>query len=103
MQYKSLKEKYADLFTELASFSHAAAKIDETNVYQPANPKTRKYMDKLVIDNTLPGSGIGGTENFEKFYDLVTSGKSGLILMEHFSNTDLPSLLYLLENSVICV
>lgn len=99
MSLKPLKEQYADLFKDLASFSTAAAKIDDTNVYQPANPNTRKYMDILVKDNTLPGSGIGGIENFEKLYDVVQSGKSGLILMEHFSNTDLPSLLYLLEHS----
>ena len=99
MEKISLKDKYCDFFKELASLSHAAAKIDETNVYQKANPATRKYMDKLVEDNTLPESRIEGVENFEKFYDLVCSGKSGLILMEHYSNTDLPSFCYLLEHS----
>ncbi|MBO4404247.1 MAG: 1-acyl-sn-glycerol-3-phosphate acyltransferase [Treponema sp.] len=99
MEKLSLKEKYASLFKDLASLSKAAAKIDDTNVYQKANPATRKYMDILVEDNTLPGSRIEGTENFEKFYDLVKSGKSGLILMEHFSNTDLPSFCWLLEHS----
>ena len=30
---------------------------------------------------------------------MVSQGKSGLILMEHYSNTDLPALCYLLEHS----
>ncbi|MBQ1590650.1 MAG: 1-acyl-sn-glycerol-3-phosphate acyltransferase, partial [Treponema sp.] len=40
-----------------------------------------------------------GTENFEKFYDEVCAGKRGLILMEHYSNTDLPAFCYMLEHS----
>ncbi len=47
----SIREKYADMFKALANVSLAAAKIDETNVYQKENPQTRKFMDKLVADN----------------------------------------------------
>ncbi len=99
MEKMPLKAKYADMFKELGKLSVAAAKIDETNTYQVANPETRKFMDKLVIENTLPESHFEGIENFEQFYDLVCSGKSGLILMEHYSNTDLPSFVYMLEHS----
>lgn len=99
MEELSLKEKYASYFKELASLSVAAAKIDETNVYQKANEKTRKIMDLLVAENTLPESHFEGEENFIDFYDQVQAGKSGLILMEHYSNTDLPSFCYQLENS----
>ena len=87
----SLKERYGESFKKLASLSVAAAKIDSTNVYQEENPTTRKIMDALVEDNTLPESHLEGTENFEKFYDEVCAGKRGLILMEHYSNTDLPA------------
>ncbi|MBO6176247.1 MAG: 1-acyl-sn-glycerol-3-phosphate acyltransferase [Treponema sp.] len=99
MEKTPLYKKYASSFEKLGKLSHAAAKIDETNVYQVANPETRKIMDMLVEDNTLPESHLEGIENFEKFYDLVQSGKSGLILMEHYSNTDLPSFCYMLEKS----
>ena len=98
MERMSLRERYADMFKQLAAVSHAAAKIDGTNVYQPGNPETRKFMDKLVQDNLLPESRIGGKENFEDFYDQVCAGKRGLILMEHYSNTDLPVLCYMLEH-----
>lgn len=94
-----LKEKYKDMFSALAEYSTAAAKIDPTNVYQPANLKTRAIMEKLVSDNTLPESHFEGLENFEKFYDQVCAGKHGLIFMEHYSNADMPSFMYQLKKS----
>ncbi len=97
---ETLRNKFQSLFAELTSASKAAAKIDETCIYQPANLGTRKYMDYLLKDNFLEGSGLGNIENFKKFYDLIVNeGKTGVIMMEHFSNTDLPSILYLLEHS----
>ena len=99
MEKISLFEKYGDLINQLSALSHAAAKIDETNVYQEANSDSRALMDKLVSDNLLPGSRLEGLANFEDFYDQVAEGSRGLILMEHYSNTDLPGLCYLLEHS----
>lgn len=96
----SIREKYADMFKSLANLSVAAAKIDETNVYQRKNPNTRKLMDKLVKDNMAPGSHIEGKDNFRTFLNAVREGKHGLILMEHYSNTDLPALCYLLEHDL---
>ena len=99
MSKLSLREQYKDLFADLSKVSIESSTISDENVYQVANPKTRVFMDKLVSDNTTPDSFIGGVENFEKLYDLVQEGKSGLILMEHYSNTDLPAFCYLLEKS----
>lgn len=98
MEKLPLRVRYADIFAQLASLSHAAAKIDGTNVYQEANPATRKFMDQLVQDNLLPESRVEGMANFEDFYDQVCEGRRGLILMEHYSNTDLPVLCYMLEH-----
>lgn len=95
---KQLKEAYGNVFSEMAKLSKAAAKIDETQVYEEANLETRKYMKKILDDNFLPESGLGNVENFKAFYDAITKeGKSGLILMEHYTNLDLPGILYLLE------
>ncbi|MCR4790358.1 MAG: 1-acyl-sn-glycerol-3-phosphate acyltransferase [Treponemataceae bacterium] len=93
------KDAYTEVFKEIQKLSTAASKIDETNTYQKANPQTRFYMDQLVEKNTLPGSGFAFEENVEKFADLVAQGKRGLVLSEHYSNTDLPSFIYLLEHS----
>lgn len=95
---KSLKELYGQDFAEMVKLSKAAAKIDETKVYEEANTGTLRYMNKILDDHVLPGSGLGNVENYKAFYDAVTKeGKSGLILMEHFTNLDLPLILYLLD------
>ncbi len=94
----SIRERYGEMLKQLATYSKAADKIDTENVYQKANPMTRKFMDKLVEDNMAPGSRLEGKENFKAFYDAVKAGKRGLILMEHYSNTDLPALCWLLEH-----
>ena len=99
MEKLSLRQRYANLFKELSQASRTAAKIDSTNVYQPENKETRRYMDILVQENLLPESHFEGEENLVDFYDKVCAGKHGLILMEHYSNTDLPELLYMLDHS----
>ena len=96
----SIRERYGEMLKNIAKVSAAADKIDETNVYQTANPLTRKFMDELVTDNMASGSRLEGKEHFKAFYDAVKAGKHGLILMEHYSNTDLPALCWLLEHDL---
>lgn len=94
----TLKENFGDLFAEMVAHSKAAAKIDETKVYEEANPEMRKYMFKLLDDTFSADSGLGNLENFKDFYEkVVKQGKSGLILMEHYTNLDLPAIIYLLQ------
>jgi glycerol-3-phosphate O-acyltransferase len=97
MEGTSLKDKYAHLYGELARLSHAADIIDETNVYQEANMGTRRMMNEILQENLLPDSRLEGRENFAAFTEALKNGKRGLILMEHYSNFDLPSICYLLE------
>ena len=92
----TLKEKFGDLFAEMVAHSKAAAKIDETKVYEEANPEMRKYMFKLLDDTFSADSGLGNLENFKDFYEkVVKQGKSGLILMEHYTNLDFTAIIYL--------
>ena len=93
-----LKDKFGSVFAEMSKLSHAAAKIDETKVYEEANLKLRPYMWGLLDEAFNSESGLGNIENFKAFYDsVVKEGKTGLILMEHYTNLDLPGILYLLE------
>lgn len=95
---KTLRDAYGKYFNEMISLSHAPDKIDETNIYEEANPALRKYMDMILKENFLPGSGLGNIEYFKEFYDAVSKeGKKGLILMEHYTNLDLPAIIYLLD------
>lgn len=96
----SIREKYGAWFKQLGELSVAAAKIDETNVYQKANPKSRELMNEFMRQNMMEGSRLEGKAHFREFLSAVKSGKSGLVLMEHYSNADLPAFCYLLENDL---
>ncbi len=96
----SIREKYGVWFKKLGEFSTAAAKIDETNVYQKANSNSRALMNEFMRQNMLEGSRLEGKVHFTDFLSAVKSGKSGLILMEHYSNADLPAFCYLVEHDL---
>ena len=96
---KTLKELYGKYLVELAKISRAAEKIDETEIYEEANLETRKYLGLITKENVLPESHIINPQYFKEFYDaVVNQGKTGVLMMDHYSNMDLPCLIYLLEN-----
>lgn len=99
MQEKvKVREAYGKYFEAMCKLSHAPALIDERNVYQEANPALSAYMDKMLDAVLLPSSSLCNIENFRTFYNLVTQEKKkGLILMEHYTNLDLPAIIYLLK------
>lgn len=99
MEGEPLLTRYAHLFADLKRLARAENHITENNIYQPANTDLLKIVDGMLEENLLPGSKITGIENIEKFMEQVNSGKRGLILMEHYSNFDLPGVSYLLRHS----
>jgi glycerol-3-phosphate O-acyltransferase len=70
--------------------------VTTETVYQEANTDNRLILDQIVDELLLPGSAVIGIENFVKFHERSRSGRPCLILMEHYSNFDIPSLYYLL-------
>ncbi|NLK45508.1 MAG: 1-acyl-sn-glycerol-3-phosphate acyltransferase [Treponema sp.] len=92
---------YGYLFEQLTKLNRSAEVVDDTNVLQEANPVILKILDDMLIDTLLPGSCIAGVENAKEFLNAVKSGKRGLILMEHYSNFDLPGFSYLMRKSGI--
>ncbi len=97
MEPCTLKGRYGHLFGALSKVAKAPTKINEENVYQEANKDILPFMDGMLTDNFLPGSCLKGLDNFQKFLDQIKEGKRGLILMEHYSNLDLPALSFLLR------
>ena len=96
---KTLKELYGKYLSELSQLSHAAEKIDETEIYEEANLETRKYLGLITKENVLPESHIINPQYFKEFYEaVVNQGKTGVLMMDHYSNMDLPCLIYLLEH-----
>lgn len=98
MNPNSLGVRYKHLFPELKSLSRAENFITENNVYQPANMEIRKIMDKMFSENIKPNSEFRNMESAKEFLNLIKEGKRGIILMEHYSNFDLPGFIYLLTH-----
>jgi glycerol-3-phosphate O-acyltransferase len=53
----------------------------------------------ILEENLEPGSTIRSMENLIKLADLAATGKSCLLLLEHYSNFDLPAFIYLLRKA----
>ncbi|MDR2898132.1 MAG: 1-acyl-sn-glycerol-3-phosphate acyltransferase [Spirochaetaceae bacterium] len=90
MEPQPLKVRYRHLFKDLANLARAENNITEENVFQPANTEILKIINQMLEDNVLPGSELRGLDNLKDFLAQVKEGKRGLILMEHYSNFDLP-------------
>ena len=97
---QSIREKYGALFSQVAQVSKAADRITEFNNYQEANSAAKKFADILVHETIPDESEIKNLASLKELYEKVTKeGKSGLILAEHYSNLDLPEILYILEKT----
>jgi hypothetical protein len=94
-----IKDAYKEIGRKLIQNSSADKVITEENVFQeglaPNKPLIKDIMNQLL----LPGSRIIGFENLVRLHNLALSGKSCLLLMQHFSNFDIPNLYELLERN----
>ena len=70
------------------------------NVLQSGNENNRNIISGLMDHLLLKGSRIDGKENLEELFSLSKSGKSCLILMEHYSNFDYPLLYKMIDEQL---
>jgi hypothetical protein len=77
--------------------SSQSMEINSEDMYIPGNPKILPFIDQIIDENIQAGSGIRSFENLEKLADLARGGASCLLLLEHYSNFDLPVFSYLLR------
>jgi glycerol-3-phosphate O-acyltransferase len=71
--------------------------VTEQNVYQEGNPTNKPLVRQIVQDLLLPGSRIVGREHLSELRRLAQRKKACLVLMEHYSNFDIPCFYELLE------
>jgi glycerol-3-phosphate O-acyltransferase len=71
------------------SLSKIPTVINEHNVFQEGDPEILAILDEMVEKLILPGSGLDGLEHLKELLALAESGKSCLLLPEHYSNLDL--------------
>jgi glycerol-3-phosphate O-acyltransferase len=86
---ETLNTLFRDYISQVVSLSKSSTLITEENVFQKGNKDILPFLDKMVEKLVLPGSGVDGMENLEELFSKAESGKSCLLLPEHYSNMDL--------------
>jgi glycerol-3-phosphate O-acyltransferase len=95
----TLGTAFREYIKHVMSLSKSPAVVTEANVYQEMDEAILPYLDKMVEDKILPGSGLDGFENLEELYARAKAGKSCLLLPEHYSNLDLSLFSYLVRKA----
>ena len=91
----TLTSLFYDQIKTALKLSKVPAVVTEDNVYQEGNLDILPLLDEMVERLSLPGSGVDGFENLEELLLKAESGKSCLLLVEHYSNLDLSIVSYL--------
>jgi glycerol-3-phosphate O-acyltransferase len=94
-----ISRKYRDRIMRMMAASQGQAVVSEKNVYQLGNPEILPFIDSIIAENLLPGSGIHGFEHLEALESATQRGEPCLLLLEHYSNFDLPVFHYLLRQA----
>jgi glycerol-3-phosphate O-acyltransferase len=94
---QTIREIYGDIARQMVENSRQPHRVDETAIYQEGNLDNRRLIDGILDELLLPGSALYHFEHLSMLYDYAQAGSSGLILMEHYSNFDVPVLYYFLE------
>ena len=96
---ETLNTAFREIVKQVLILSKSPTVVNEENVYQKYDSNMRPYLDKMVEALILPGSGLDGLENLEELYTKAESGKSCLLLPEHYSNLDLSLFTYMVEKA----
>jgi glycerol-3-phosphate O-acyltransferase len=83
----------------MISHSKGGDHVSIDNVYQEGNKYILPFIDSIISENLEAGSGIRSFANIEKLASLSRDGAKCLLLVEHYSNFDLPVLSYLLRKA----
>jgi glycerol-3-phosphate O-acyltransferase len=97
---ESLSSAFSDIIAKVCSSVSIAAHITPENVYQQGDKNVLPYLDTLIENLALPGSGFSGAEHLLELWKKSQEGASCLILPEHYSNSDLPCFFYYLRKAL---
>jgi len=85
----TLATTFQEEIKKAMSLTTVSTVVTGENVYQEGNDKILPILDEMASSLMLPGSGADGMENLEELLAKAESGKSCLLLLEHYSNFDL--------------
>ncbi|AEF81073.1 1-acyl-sn-glycerol-3-phosphate acyltransferase [Leadbettera azotonutricia] len=86
---ETLATAFREQIKQVVSLSKSSTLITEHNVYQQGADNILPFLDQMVDSLILPGSGVDGMAHLEDLLSKARSGKSCLLLLEHYSNMDL--------------
>lgn len=89
--------KYRDLIRKMVACRRNVPPVSPATVYREANLDIRPYIDRMIHESLIEPSGIQGFERLEELAARSRAGAACLLLVEHFSNFDLPVLSWLLR------
>ncbi|TFG83076.1 MAG: 1-acyl-sn-glycerol-3-phosphate acyltransferase [Spirochaetales bacterium] len=96
---EAISARYKDTIMQMIKHSNQGMTVTSENVYQESNTQILPFIDTIIAENLEPGSEIRSIANLEKLAALAAGGSSCLLLLEHYSNFDLPIFSYLLRQS----
>lgn len=94
-----ISTRYRETIMKMIKCSKRELSISSEDVYQPGNAAILPFIDSIIEENLEKGSEIRALANLERLMELAASGKSCLLLLEHYSNFDLPVFSYLLRKA----
>lgn len=94
-----IREVFRESASAMRDNSHQPRTITAENVFQEANERNRALIHHMLDELLLPGSAVLNQEHIIDLRERSQNGASCLILMEHYSNFDIPCLYYLLERA----
>ncbi|MHB0897426.1 MAG: 1-acyl-sn-glycerol-3-phosphate acyltransferase, partial [Spirochaetales bacterium] len=95
----SIRDRYMPLIARMMANSSKQKQISDKEVYQEGSGELLPFIDQILKEHLLQGSGIDGFSNLEELMGRARSGESSLLLLEHYSNFDLPAFHYLLRQT----
>ena len=93
----SVGDRFKAIISQMLLNTTGNGLITKANVYQEGKPDNKHLLKQIVNDLILPGSRLQGFENLVSLYESAKAGESCLILMEHYSNFDIPCFYELIE------
>jgi glycerol-3-phosphate O-acyltransferase len=94
-----LSTAFQDVIKQVAAKAKTKTVVTEDSVYQEADEDILPFLDTMVETLSLPGSGLEGLEHLEDLFARAESGKSCLLLLEHYSNMDLSIFSYFVRKA----
>ena len=93
---QSFYEHSGDIIKQVLSRAKPVEVTPDT-VYAPGQDNLLPYANQVVSSLAQEGSGMSGFDNLYKLLELARQGHACILMVEHYSNLDLPEFYYFLE------